>query len=354
MFFLGIVLHAAWLCKNESLWLRGVHDFIHSFRMESFFLIAGLFSGMTVSKTSVDRYLWKRFRRLFIPMLFCGIALNTCLHCALHHQWHDFSFLVDASYWLNGEWLGHLWFLGNLLFYALLLYALHKLCPRIAFLFSAPFWNLPVLFLAITFLRRSLLFVANHTAGLESGTLLIAHWSEVLEYVAFFLAGYLLFYREDILTRLMDLALCNLASVVLFWLALPVMLSTYWGDQVFQLWRGVYSIQMCALLFWIARRFFNTPNQIVAAMSDASYTIYLVHWPLMAILCWLLAPAQLPPLSLFSILVLATSVVSYEAHKMIVAKSHFLLFLLNGRSAKASEDIALGNVEDGPEMARAA
>jgi len=334
LFSLGIVLHAAWFCKGRSDAFGALHDFIHTFRMESFFLIAGFFSGMTLTKGPPELFLRNRLQRLFIPLLFCGIALNTCLHCALRHDWHDFSFLMSSSYWLTGEWLAHLWFIGTLFLYVVLLYGLHKLCPRIHFVFWSPLCNLLTMLLTVALLRRALTYLSSHISGVITGSLLIAHPAEVLEYIAFFMAGYVLFYRQDILERLINLAVFNAASVVLFWSLIMVLQNSFAGRQLLELWRAVYSIQVCALLFWVARRFFNQPNAVITTLSDASYTVYLVHWPLMAVAYWLISPTQLPVAVLFLLLVIATAVLSYEVHNVLVSRSHVLSFLMNGRWAR--------------------
>lgn len=333
LFSLGIILHAAWLCKGRSDAFGAIHDFIHTFRMESFFLIAGFFSGMTLTKGPPEMFLRNRLRRLFIPLLFCGIALNTLLHCALKHDW-DFSFLLTASYWLNGEWLAHLWFIGTLFLYVLLLFALHKLCPRFHAAFQRPQWNLITLFLGVAILRRALMYLGSHISGVDSGTLLIAHPADVLEYIAFFLAGYFLFHRQDILDKLINLVPVNAFCVVLFWSLMLVLENSLAGRQILEVWRGVYSLQVCALLFWIARSFFNKPNPVIAALSEASYTVYLVHWPVMAIVYWLISPTYMPVVLLFSILVVATAVLAYEIHNVLVSRSRLLSFLMNGRWAR--------------------
>jgi glucan biosynthesis protein C len=330
LFSLGIVLHAAWLCKGRSPAFAAIHDFIHSFRMESFFLIAGFFSGMTLTKGPPELFLRNRLKRLFIPLLFCGVALNTALHCALRHEWHDFSFLLTSSYWLSGEWLAHLWFIGTLFLYVLLLYGLHKLCPKVHFIFRSSIWNVVTVLVGVAMLRRVLTVMAGHSAIIESGTLLIAHGAEVLEYIAFFMAGYLLFYRQDILDNLINMVPINAASVVLFWSLMGVLDTSVAGRQILNLWRGIYSVQVCALIFWMARSFFNRPNSVITALSEASYTIYLVHWPLMAVIYWLIAPTHMPVVLLFSLLVISTAVLSYEIHNILVSRSYVLSLLMNG------------------------
>ena len=64
LFFLGIVLHAAYLCVEGHQSFQSVHDVIHSFRMEAFYLIAGFFSAMSLERSPDAAYLRKRILRL--------------------------------------------------------------------------------------------------------------------------------------------------------------------------------------------------------------------------------------------------------------------------------------------------
>jgi len=337
LFALGILLHSAWLLKAHSLFLADLHDFIHSFRMESFFLIAGFFSGMTLNNGSPENYLRNRLYRLLLPLLFWGTVVNIELNCALRDNWHNLSFLETSAYWLNEEWLGHLWFIGTLLSFVIVLYVLHRCIPRLPQLIPVRFLNLPVLLASTVALHRGLLFLNHHTINLAV-PLLITNGYQILDYIPYFLAGYVLFHHKALLNRIIDGVVFNFSGVALFWISEPF-LHSYWGEQVLQMWRVLYSLQACALLFWIARRHFNKPNPHVHALSEASYTIYLVHWPLMAVLYRASVPLHLPVLLWFVLLACVTSVLSYGLHSLVIARSKLLLFLLNGRCERTPRPI---------------
>src|SRR4029453_6318893 len=57
---LGIVFHAALLCENRGAAFCGLAALLHTFRMESFFLIAGFFSAMALQKRSVADFVVQR------------------------------------------------------------------------------------------------------------------------------------------------------------------------------------------------------------------------------------------------------------------------------------------------------
>jgi len=80
-----------------------LHDFIHSFRMQGFFLLAGFFSGMSLLKDSPQEFLRKRVCRLGIPLLFCGLIVNHFLNCANHQRWSDFLTAINTGVLGFGE-----------------------------------------------------------------------------------------------------------------------------------------------------------------------------------------------------------------------------------------------------------
>src|SRR5262245_50718764 len=112
LFGLGIILHACWVYQDQSPVLAGTHDFIHSFRMPAFFLLSGLFSGLMLDRYGAEKFLFRRFRRLAVPLLFFGIVIDQLVNCGDIHTWSDWRALLNRSYWIDANWLQHLWFLS--------------------------------------------------------------------------------------------------------------------------------------------------------------------------------------------------------------------------------------------------
>ena len=85
--FLGLVLHATvvfalWTNDvnrphNEpSKILNYVFEFIHLFRMQLFFLVAGFFSVMVCQKRGAASFAKNRFKRIAIPFVLCVLLLQ--------------------------------------------------------------------------------------------------------------------------------------------------------------------------------------------------------------------------------------------------------------------------------------
>ena len=77
-------------------------------------------------------------------------------------------------------------------------------------------------------------------------------------------------------------------------------------------------------------------------MTDASFTIYLFHHPLIYVLGTLFILISLPPLVEFTIIVAATTITAYSLHQAI-RRSPLALFLFNGiRKPREAGDIRTG------------
>ena len=64
-------------------------------------------------------------------------------------------------------------------------------------------------------------------------------------------------------------------------------------------------------------------------MVDASFTIYLLHHPVIIVLSVLLLPLAVPPLVEWTLICAATLTLSYAMHRAI-SRSGLLLLLFNG------------------------
>ena len=336
LFSLGIVLHAAWICRDRSVFLQGLHDFIHSFRMPAFFLIAGFFCAAMLTRYSAEVFLSKRLRRLGIPLLFF-VLIDVVVNCPNHTNWTDYSVELTGRYWVSGDWLEHLWFLGTLIAYILALFLVQKAWPSI----SARVRNAKFALVGFVALISIASVVFTHVERLFPPTPWAKVWFFVdqikfFQYAAFFAAGYIIFHHQHLLLGLTNRVALNIGNAIAFWIAMPLLLNFAAGRYLIQLWQPIYGLSMCGLLFFVAMRFFNQRQTLVSSLSEASYTIYLVHWPVMIALQRIIDTPQTPLFLTFSMLVVFTAILSYACHIYLVKKSHLLAFLMNGQPIPAA------------------
>ncbi len=284
-----------------------------------------------LTRYSAEIFLAKRLRRLGIPLLFF-VLIDVVVNCPNHTNWTDYSLEFTGRYWVSGDWLEHLWFLPTLIVYVFFLFLVQKAWPSV----SIRVGNAKLSLVAFIALVSVASFVSTHVERLFPPTPWAKVWFfvdqiKLFQYAAFFAAGYVLFHHQQLLVALTRRVAVNIGNAVAFWFAMPMLLNFAFGKYLIQLWQPVYALSMCGLLFFVAMRFFNKERVLVRSLSDASYTVYLVHWPIMIALQRIVDVPQAPLLVTFCVLVMFTAVLSYACHVYFVKKSHLLAFLINGQ-----------------------
>jgi len=135
--FLGILLHGSltyfsqlfsmelfWPADNDqSLNLALLFDFIHTWRMPTFFLLAGFFAHLVIERKHFFYFFRDRLKRILLPLLIFGPIMALVLPAIWLYGWKGyFSFGLVQEVVQNtndlgssGELIGHLWFLYYLL-----------------------------------------------------------------------------------------------------------------------------------------------------------------------------------------------------------------------------------------------
>jgi len=331
LFFLGIVLHAAWLLRHQNPVFQVIHDVIHSFRMQGFFLIAGFFSALMLARYTPQEFLQRRLRRLAIPLL-SFLIIVTLLDCANLTGWTDYSPELNKAYWISGEWMQHLWFLATLLAYVIAAFALREVFDVSKL--QVPQINLrPIFFFAAVVLTY---FVSTHVERVFHDDTLRQIWGvaeqiRLFAYVAYFAAGFFLFRHRSVLDAITSASFANILSIAFYWTLHEIPGKTMLAERLLHLWQPIYCLNVAGLIFWIGRRFFSE-SRAIERLSAASYTIYLVHWPILVILNRIFIKDGLPAPVLFAVYVSFTSILAYAMHIYVVDRSPVLAFLMNGRS----------------------
>jgi len=172
----GILLHASlpyfsrtvgmesiWPADDDqSLSLFLIFDFIHTWRMPTFFLLAGFFSHLVLERGSVFAFASDRLRRIAIPLLLFGPVFALLFPIIWSYGWNG-SLSIEASaesfrkvlnLESSGGIIGHLWFL----YYLLLMYALLILVRLVS--------KLKLLFLSIVLAWSAFLLMVAYIRGL--------------------------------------------------------------------------------------------------------------------------------------------------------------------------------------------
>ena len=354
---LGIPYHTALAYRAGRPWIVNsgeglpvftyVAEVIHLFRMPAFFLIAGYFAALLLSRRPPGAWLRGRFRRLGIPLIASLVTLVPLLNLAC--ELSNLPLAEALASWRHntmtsgGYWVRHLWFLIVLLY-----------CCSAA---AALAWWRPSLRVA-TLPPRIDRWVAQHLfACLLTGTVFLGLWEaaavelfykaglatnlpqeilrldEFLTYAPYFLAGALMA-RAPLTLQEMGRFSPGLAAVA----AISVLASLLFLDNLPPMaGRFIATFAAVAVTQAIiagAKRLGDRPIPMVQKVVSASFVMYLVHMPIIIVLVWLGQHVQLPVASKALTVMMLSLLLSYGAW-LVACRSTVLAFLFNGDLAPA-------------------
>jgi hypothetical protein len=369
---LGIVLHAAlpyvpgmpveiWPTDKDSSDLVGIiFQFIHIWRMPLFFILAGFFAKLVISRKSW-RYWWKnRLLRIALPILCFSPLMSLTLPWIFNYGRTEELVFIYSDKWQ--PW--HLWFLWHLLIFVV-----------IAVIFSMPYLSgqAALRFLeqnGMGFIKLSVQHLKSFLAGilfksrfpilliLVCGIANIPTWGElVVNPVAsglYFAFGYSLHKNTTLFSFLRDKwAYYLLAGMAVFsmYAILILVKSQAFGVDIYSdnisradqkqlsdlielslyVFRMICSILIPLGLIGLAERFLNSYSPKLRFISDGAYWIYLIHLPIVSFITFYLFKFEAVPAEIkFLVAIFTTSLICLATYKYFV-RSTPIGILLNGK-----------------------
>ncbi|MDX2182006.1 MAG: acyltransferase family protein [Bryobacteraceae bacterium] len=378
---LGVLLHAA------LSFTPGVHDWaiadvhssraldafvfwVHLFRMPLFFFLAGWFGARTYFAKGERAYLAARLRRVAVPLLVGWIAIFPFLLAAwiwamkraaperLPEQFAALPVgkLVIGIYvrGMLGErfTLGHLWFLWDLALLSLIAIAAVRapgakaigswLARRVARPGGPLLIALPV---------AAVLFFAPGWNGLfpDERALIPPHWPTLFAYGCYFAVGWVLAGDSEAFDRLTAHRPARLVVVAFFTTLLYVAHSRLGAqEQTAELlhgWRrGLFSLSY-AFLGWrwifaltaLFRARVKRLSRGVRYLVASSYTVYLVHLPIVVFLQTALYDRPAPWPFKYALISTAALAISLAIYHVLVRPTFLNRWLGAGRPQSAPQ-----------------
>lgn len=334
---LGVVIHSCYIFSTYN-WrissnvhlseFTAVIDFIHSFRMESFYIIAGFFSMLVLKKYSLKYFIQSRLVRLGIPLLFCGLTLNILMFGYSYTNDFSLASLGKSEFWMNGLWLGHLWFLANLIGYSGLLYVfINVKFPTFSYK-KNQYWIFIIVVVAAQLLLSRLSW--RIPSEILKNKFLVFDINKFILYAPFFWIGIKLFTNKELFEKLLEINIFNSLVVLSYWIFSRFDINSY----LFEVLSALYGLSFTCILFSIFRYFFDKKNAFIESVSDASYTIYLIHQPFIVLWGIVVLGMDLPYWVQFAIILVPAWLLPYLFHRYVVRESRMLMFLFNGKKIK--------------------
>lgn len=368
LMLLGVVLHAAYPYSQGAGWLvrdpqrnqffqyltRG----IHLFRMPAFFLVAGFFAAFLLRRSNPTGFIHERLRRIGVPLLSTLLTFNLAQALLLRKRAAPGAWLpsVDEvqAMWSSGSLLGHLWFLVYLLVFCAVLAACAPAIRRLS-VSRWPGWLATgsgfQLMLGLAVAGSVMAVAVEHLAPtvLNHEYLGLVDPSELLTYAPFFGMGILLEMDETLLLRFSSPGPWTATVGIV---ALAATCSQAGSHDLLS--RGLHLLassllawMVIRLLFGGFRRIASDASPLLRYLSDASYSIYLMHHLIVvASASWLLS-VPWGAWSKFAITLCLTISISLAAHHFLILRSPLLRLLFNGRRWRRSAGPDHGPKENG-------
>lgn len=371
MMMLGIVLHASELYltapppqipvptdHNTSIAFDLLFHLIHSFRMPTFFVLAGFFTSLLVEKRGVRGTYRNRAARILMPLL---VALVTILpltvlfliYFVLSARFGTTTLIPDldqlnllrqelaaAGMAVNKPSSGHLWFLIYLLYFYLLIPLCQALVKQ-SMSFKQGLARLlasPLMVFVFGLYTSATLWPYRGGEVLAGFIYFEPHLPSIVYYGSFFVLGYLFHHHRTILK--------TFKSHLIWYAGLALVLfplSQYLSHWEYSASGPIEDIHLAAVLVhglctWTliyltigcALRFFDYASPWILYTSQSSYWVFLAHLPLVYFSGWLLTPYDLPAVLKFLCVTGFTTFVCFTSYHHWVQNTRVSDFL-NGR-----------------------
>lgn len=270
-------------------------SFISIWFMNLLFVLAGISTAYSLEKRSIKEYARERFMKLFIPFIF-GVILTVPIQTYYAEKFHNgysgsffyqyimfFTKETDLSGYYGGFTPGHLWFLLFLFIISLMSLPVIKYIKKHG---RKPMKKSP------SVLRLVPLFIlVNIFSVIEIG-------ESLGQYMAYFLIGFLILEREEILKELEDKKWILLFSAfILCIVSITISYFIEWGEPF-----SITAVTLSAVrqlaswitilsLLGVGRSYFNFSNKCTEYLSKSSFAIYLPHQTLLVMIGYYVIPA---------------------------------------------------------------
>lgn len=334
LMILVVFMHSSQIFNPEQTWLlysnnnhiiiQYLIEFTVLLSMPSFFVIAGFFTVISFKHNKTKFFLTKRVLRLLIPLLLIAVIFNSIQAYILNsYNWKNYEIYF---YIINGEWIQHLWFLINLIVYTIISFITVKylkksilVINKIAIYFDKfPIYYLLFVFPILTIIILILMkFLPSYIFGINL--------SSILNYMPYFLIGVLLCLNKNLLYKFSTINLYLSFSIILLSYTLSLMLK----DENFILLRIMYFYSkgiaiyfISSFAFTIFKKFFDKKIELISKISNASYTIYLIHHLFVVLIGIYVIQYNINFLIGFPIVFLTATLISYLIHRNFILKSN--------------------------------
>lgn len=352
---MGVVLHAGMF---DRFWFSdGVSFASGLFRMKLFVFIAGFFAVMLHDRRGMSALRKERIVRFGLPCLLFILLMNPIANFYMYRYlvgpvgWSEF-FSSDFA-WPNKtpdriNWHLHLWFLIVVLVYCLALPLFIRVADSRPVRAGAEWLGAgpgraggKLLLLALVMTG---LLLAGRTLHHLTFYRFLADgpfnflFQATLWYSGYFLLGVVAFRARgvfDLLHRApwwqLGLAAAVLAATELVYPGVRASFGKAAAELVQHLGEGFAGFYLCVLMLMLFSRYLNFDSKLIRFLSDASYTVYLFHFSLIAIFGYYIFLMGLGPLATYLLTIVMVGAACLAIHRYVVDRGPLPQLIFNGK-----------------------
>ncbi|MGI4949464.1 MAG: acyltransferase family protein [Janthinobacterium lividum] len=332
----GPIVHAAWAAELITKYSgRFVSDLVYAsstFRMQCFFLIAGFLAAHGQAKQK--EWLSRRILQLGVPLVFIWLVFLLPVEIVTS-RFHEDGSLFQSFTPYNYHDPGHLWFLITLIAVSLLMawVQISDIVDIDKINQINPYRLLSLALIAFVLLTAASLFLSSHIKRNAVFVLLTLSPTCVGAYIVGFSIERVPRVVETI--KITKAAYFGPIAVVIATLVHNGLLisnnlstfTTYWCACFIS---AVATSFMCLFVMQSALRI-TKRFRLVAILSDASYSIYVLHFPIIMLLGTYVGFRQLTIAPVFITLTVLSLGFSIAAHRLLIRRVALFAFLVNGK-----------------------
>jgi glucans biosynthesis protein C len=298
----------------DSLWIP--MKMLNVWRIPLLFYISGMGVYYSMQNRSWQQLLLDRGKRILVPLLFgCFVIVPLQLLLLFYHYKMPFNYVVNAA---------HLWFLGNISIYVVVLLApfiyITKNKTGVATQAVVKVFSHPVsILLIVLLLIGEVVLIQPVIYELYANT----YHGFLLGFLCF-LFGFCISLAGSSFTKMISKWkwLLLLAAIALYgW---RVVLN---NATEFKIFIPVESTCWILSIFAFAYQHLNRPSKVLSYLSKAAYPIYIMHMLLLFAASLLILPMQVSVFIKFPLLVLFTLTGSGIFYEFVLKRIRLLRFL---------------------------
>ncbi|WP_313683194.1 acyltransferase family protein [Pantoea sp.] len=293
----GVLLHASRSLPGENGWyyvaqrdpselFTAFLSMFHTFRMEVFFFLSGMFAALIVLRKGQKIFLENRRKRVLTPLITAWLLIPPLMY-VIAGQMKGTP--LSLTGWLHSYlWMHHLWFLVSLSVMSMVIPGrFYQLASR-----QLGKLSLPMLLATLILLANACFFLKFLVKGQGEFIELIPVTARFLVYYA---AGYALYVNREKIVAYADCWLLNkwlIAAIALAtWLGFYVVAHQHIASAVKYLPVLMGSVLSVVLSYWLVFTFERLPlkeNRLLTGVVDSALVIYLLHYPVVITFSWLM------------------------------------------------------------------